>query len=138
MIKRHKLPEGITERLGRLKPLLERDQRVIFAYLFGSLARGAARPLSDVDIALYLGDYDNKAEVKLELYARLSDLLGTDEIDLVILNDAPLSLVGRILRHRRLIADTEPFVRHAFESRIIREFFDFSRMEEAILSRRFA
>lgn len=138
MIKRNKLPEGISERLDRLKPLLERDQHVVFAYLFGGLARGAQRPLSDVDIAVYLDDACNRAEEKLELIGTASDALGTDEIDLLILNDAPVSLVGRILKNRRLIVDRHPFLRHAFESRLMREFFDFSRKEQDILFRRFA
>ena len=138
MIKHNRLPEGITERLDRLSPLLERDQRVIFAYLFGGLARGVQRPLSDVDIAVYVDDCCNNAEIKLELFGMVSDALGTDEIDLIVLNDAPVSLVGRILKNRRLIVDRQPFLRHAFESRLMREFFDFSRREQDILFRRFA
>ncbi|MBI2354474.1 MAG: nucleotidyltransferase domain-containing protein [Deltaproteobacteria bacterium] len=138
MIKRNKLPEGIAERLDLLKPLLERDQRVVFAYLFGGLASGVQRPLSDVDIAVYLDNCRHKAEVKLELIGTVSDALGTDEIDLLILNDAPVSLAGRILKNRRLLVDRLPFLRHAFESRVMREFFDFSRKEQDILFRRFA
>jgi predicted nucleotidyltransferase len=138
MIKHDKLPTDILKRLHMLKPLFAQDQHVLFAFLFGGLARGAVQPLSDVDIAVYLKDCSNKAELKLELTGRLSEALGTDEIDLVILNDAPLSLVGRILKHRRLIVDKEPFLRHSFESRIMREFFDFTRKEQDILFRRFA
>jgi predicted nucleotidyltransferase len=137
MIKRHRLPADMADRLKLLEPFLEADKRVLFAYVFGGLATGAIRPLSDVDIAVYLGDFDNLAETKLELAGRLSDTLGTDEIDLVILNNACLSLVGRIIRNRRVIVDKEPFLRHSFESRVMREFFDFSRKEESILLRRF-
>lgn len=137
MIKRHRLPADMADRLKLLEPLLEADTRVLFAYVFGGLAHGAIRPLSDVDIAVYLGGCGDLADVKLELVGRLSDTLGTDEIDLVILNTACLSLAGRIIRNRRVIVDKEPFLRHAFESRIMREFFDFSRMEESILLRRF-
>jgi len=138
MIKHNKLPADIANRLHLLKPVFVQDQQVLFAYLFGGLARGAIQPLSDVDIAVYLKDSCNKAEVKLDLTGRLTDALGTDEIDLVILNDAPLSLVGRILKHRCLIVDKEPFLRHSFESRVMREFFDFNRKEQDILFRRFA
>jgi len=56
----------------------------------------------------------------------------------VVLNSAPLSLVGRILGARRVIADKQPYLRHAFESRTLREFFDFRRKEQDILFRRFA
>jgi predicted nucleotidyltransferase len=47
---------------------------VIFAYLFGSHARGAARGGSDVDVAVScdpLGDADARLRLRLELAGRL-------------------------------------------------------------------
>lgn len=137
MIKQNNLPTGISKRLNLLEPLLSSDDRVIFAYIFGGLATGSQRPLSDIDIAVYLDGCADKAEAKLEIIGSLSDTLKTDEIDLVILNDAPISLVGRILKKKCLIADKQPFLRHKFESLALREFFDFSRIEQDILFRRF-
>jgi len=138
MIKQNKLAIDISSRLNLLKPLLSGDSRIIFAYIFGGLATGNQRPLSDIDIAVYLDSCVDKAEAKLDIIGRLSDTLKTDEIDLVILNDAPISLVGRILKKKRLIADRQPFIRHRFESLALREFFDFSRCEYNILFRRFS
>lgn len=138
MISKQQLPPGIMQRLGVLTAVLEQEQQTLFAYLFGSAARDALRPLSDIDIAVYLADAADNAEAKLRLVGLIADTLGTDEFDLVILNTAPLSLSGRILRHRHVILDREPFLRHAYESRIMREFFDFSRKEREILFRRFA
>lgn len=138
MIKRQPLPSDIAERLTRLATVLAEHEAIGFAYLFGGLARGDRHPLSDVDIAVYLRGEVDVAEVKLELIGLLCDTLGTDEVDLVILNTAPVSLVGRILRDRTVLVDDDPALRHLFESRLLREFFDFSRKEEAILLRRFA
>jgi predicted nucleotidyltransferase len=138
MIKQHKLSMDISSRLNLLEPLLSADSRIIFAYIFGGLATENKRPLSDVDIAVYLDSCTDQAEVKLDIIGSLSDALKTDEIDLVILNNAPISLVGRILKKKRLIADKEPYLRHRFESLALREFFDFSRNEQDILFRRFA
>lgn len=138
MIKQNALPSDILSRLELLKPLFLSDHRIVFAYLFGGLASGIQRPLSDVDIAVYLDSCVDKAEAKLDIIGMLADALKTDEIDLVILNDAPISLVGRILKNKRLIADKQPFIRHSFESLALREFFDFSRREQDILFRRFA
>ena len=138
MIKQNALPSDILCRLELLKPLLTSDCRVVFAYIFGGLASGRQRPLSDVDIAVYLDSCVDKAEAKLDIIGMLADALKTDEIDLVILNDAPISLVGRILKNKRLIVDKQPFIRHSFESLALREFFDFSRKEQDILFRRFA
>lgn len=67
----------------------------------------------------------------------MNDIFKTDEIDLVVLNTAPLSLRGRIQRHRLTIADRNPFLRHRYESLTMREFFDFSIRERAILEGRY-
>jgi predicted nucleotidyltransferase len=138
MIKKRKLPDDILSRISLLESFFERDERVLFAYLFGGLAKERLKPLSDLDLAVYLEPGSDRCKAKLELSGCLSDILGTDELDLVILNDAPLSLVGRIIGARRVITDKQPFLRHLFESRIMREFFDFSRKERDILCRRFA
>ena len=138
MIKQNTLSSETLSRLALLEPLLISDSRIIFAYIFGGLAMGEQRPLSDVDIAVYLDSYVDKAEAKLEILGSLTDILKTDEIDLVILNCAPISLVGRILKKKRVLVDKQPFLRHSFESLALREYFDFSRLEQDILFRRFA
>ena len=71
---------------------LKTHSKVIFAYLFGGLAKHPPFPLSDVDIAVYLNRGSKFAESKLDILGRLMDILHTDEIDLVILNRAEISL----------------------------------------------
>jgi predicted nucleotidyltransferase len=110
---------------------------VLFAYLFGGLARGKPSPLSDVDIAIYLSEDAGALEKKMEILGKLIELLATDEIDLVILNSAPLTLRMKILETKKVIVDNAPFLRHHYESLTMREYFDFSIKEMAILERRF-
>jgi predicted nucleotidyltransferase len=54
MIKYQKLPENILKLLPGSIDYLEFHPKVLFSYLFGSLAKGKPSPLSDVDIAVYL------------------------------------------------------------------------------------
>lgn len=137
MIKFDKVPDDINQRLPRVTEALEEDPRVLFAYLFGGFAGREPNPLSDIDVAVYLAETERLAEIKLDLFEKLSDLFGTSEIDLVILNTAPLSLSGRILRKRELLVDKEPHQRHLFESRTLREFFDFRQKEEGLFKLRY-
>ncbi|MDF1558326.1 MAG: nucleotidyltransferase domain-containing protein, partial [ANME-2 cluster archaeon] len=68
---------------------------VYFAYLFGSVIRGDANELSDVDIAVMLDESLSKKDmlyVELNLINELTRVLKSDKIDLVVLNDAPLLL----------------------------------------------
>lgn len=137
MIKYAKLPENIMSLLPRAEDYLKAEPDILFAYLFGSLATGKPMPLSDIDIAVFIRQGIDPVEKKMEILGHLMDLLETDEIDLVLLNTAPLSLAGRILKTRRVIADNAPFQRHRYESLTMRKYFDFSVREMDILKGRY-
>src|SRR4030065_1801154 len=135
MIKFEKLPEDILSNIAEGKNVLLYDDNIIFAYLFGGLAEGKVTPLSDIDIAVFLKSDHNVAEYKLGLFDRLADSLGTSEIDLVILNTAPISLTGRILQKKQILIDKDPHRRHIFESVSLRKFFDFKIKEDMYFMR---
>jgi predicted nucleotidyltransferase len=137
MIKFEKLPPGVLSRIPRVRETLSRDERVLFAYLFGGLAAGRVSPLSDVDIAVFLNEVSGLAEYKLALFDAVTDALDTAELDLVVLNTAPISIAGRVLQNKQVLVDKDPFRRHAYESLTLRKFFDFRVKEEAVLARRY-
>lgn len=137
MIKNKKLPENILDFLPQVVDFLKNRQKVVFAYLFGSLARDKVLPLSDIDIAIYLKEGVDLNKEKMNILQDLIDLLGTEEVDLVLLNTAPLTLRARIVENKKILVDKEPFLRHSFESLVLREYFDFSKKEEEIFKRRF-
>ena len=134
MIRFKKIPEDIHQKNDLLNDLFMEDSNIIFAYLFGGLVRGKRKPLSDVDLGIYVKNM--KGSDYLSLFSEISEILRTDEIDLVVLNSAPISLAGRILQKRKLLMDKDPFLRHKYESRILREFFDFAIKEKELLDRR--
>lgn len=135
MIRFKKVPEDIFQRIDLFTDLLTEDSNTIFAYLFGSLVKNQKKPLSDVDLGIYVKNI--KRLDYLSLFNKISQMLNTDEIDLVVLNSAPISLTGRILQKRKILIDKDPFLRHRYESRILREYFDFSIKEREILQRRY-
>jgi predicted nucleotidyltransferase len=137
MIKYSKLPENILQVLPEAIDYLKSHPQILFAYLFGSLARGKPQPLSDVDIAVYLKQGCNFAEMKLDILGNLMAILQTDEIDLVILNTAELPLVMNILNFKKVIVNKAPYERHIFESVTMRKYFDFSVKESNLLKRRY-
>ncbi len=137
MIRYARLPENITALLPDAVTYLESAPDVVFAYLFGSLAKGEPKPLSDVDIAVYLREDSDEMEIKMRLLGGLINRLQTDEIDLVILNTASLPLQMSIIENRQTIVDKAPFVRHRFESLVMRKYLDFSYLESGILRRKY-
>lgn len=113
---------------------------VQFAYLFGSRATGRPRPSSDTDIAVYLAD-DLPGDERLAVSLRLSGVLARaarSEVDVVVLNDAPLPLLGSILRQRVVLYRNDEPRRVEFESTTFRLYTDFEprlrRMSERYLA----
>jgi hypothetical protein len=88
------LARRVAEALRGRDPVLE-------AYLFGSCARGAPQPHSDVDVAVYLDERCSRGTgygIRADLTAELMRALQTNRVDVVILNDAPPVLYHRVLR----------------------------------------
>jgi len=134
MIRFKRLSSDFEKRLPAAVECLRFHPEVIFAYLFGGLARGDRCLMSDVDIAVFLADARRADKVKAELLGKLSGLLGTDEIDLVVLNAGEnVPLVGGILKTSKVIVDKDPFARNRFESLAWRKLFDFEPRELRIL-----
>jgi len=131
------LPEDIEERLVTLGRALEACPDVQFAYLFGGAARGRLTPLSDVDVAVFLAEGTDLEEGRLAALGLATRHLGTDEVDLVVLNTAPSALLARILPNRLVLLDRVPFRRHRFESLEARKAADFRIFERRVLERRF-
>ena len=138
MIKTHKIPENLLEHIDKVKNYLGSHSKVVFAYLFGGLAKARCSPLSDVDIAVYLSHGSNISQTKIEILGNLMELLNTDEIDLVLLNTASLPLRAKILEEKKVLVDSSPFLRHKFESQTLREYFDFSIKEMEIYKKRYS
>lgn len=109
---------------------------IAFAYLFGSIASEKSTGLSDIDIAVYLLKEDF-AKKRFEILGDLIDIFKIDDIDLVVLNSASPSLKIRIIRSKKVLSDNMPFLRHSFESSVIRTYFDFSKIESRILEKRY-
>lgn len=132
------LPPDIDRRLAGLGDVIAMAcPEVEFAYLFGSAATGARTPRSDVDVAILVGQHADGTAVRLEATRVASMHLGTDAVDVVLLNTAPLSLAGRILTTRRVLIDRAPFVRHEYESSTARLFHDFRIREHRLLATRY-
>lgn len=92
----------------RIAGALEPRDEVLEAYLFGSHAAGKPQAHSDIDIAVYVDERRSAATgygYAAELGAHLMHALGTNRIDLVVLNRAPPVLYHRVLRDgRRILA----------------------------------
>lgn len=85
-----------------------------FALLHGSQVDGRARPDSDVDVAAYwTGVAPGSWEVPLP-----------DGVDLLVLNDAPLEIAGRVAHRGQLLFDDDPEQRVRWQALTRKIWFD--------------
>lgn len=109
--------------LEKVRQLLKKSPEVRFAYLFGSMARDEGGETSDLDVAVYVREGVSTFDFRLGWMEKLASLLGRDDVDLVVLNEAPPVLCYEIVRDGRLLVDSKE-ARVAFEARVLDEYFD--------------
>jgi uncharacterized protein YutE (UPF0331/DUF86 family)/predicted nucleotidyltransferase len=100
------LPAHTGERLKELPQRVATQEGLIALWLFGSFARDAWTPISDVDLAyLSCEEWQGEALDRFEarLYSTITSTLHTDDISLVHLRFAPVYLAWRVLTEGRLL-----------------------------------
>lgn len=123
----HELVAAISRRVA---PVAARNSRVSFIYVFGSAARGKQRPDSDVDLAVSSGSRGMLID-DARLHDELAAALDRD-VDLVMLNEAPLWLQYRVVGGQVVFSRDER-ARIAFRERVEKEFLDFRYYHDSYL-----
>ena len=113
---------SVQDGVEAVRRVLEERTDVRLAYLFGSVARGEARPSSDLDVGVVFSPIPAPAQL---------DQLGTDleaaagrPVDLVVLNEAPPLLTHEAIRGGRVIVCRDDDERVGFETRATARYLD--------------
>lgn len=128
------VPEIDDDALRRLSEALDRDG-VVAAMLIGSQARGEAGPLSDVDLAVWHEpdlDRDQRWDLQMDLIGAAGEALKTNEVDLVMLNEAPPLMQHRAIRDAVRLVERDHAQRVRFETRALLDYFDTAPLRLAL------
>ncbi len=109
---------------------------VKLAVLFGSTARGQARPKSDVDVGILLEPYS--VDLRFRVEAEIGRAAGR-EVDTVLLDNAPPLLRFEIARDGILLFESEDQLWTTFKTRAMVDWWDWApthRMIAAGVARR--
>lgn len=121
------------EARGRIRAALERRREIVLAYLFGSHARASGSPGSDIDIAVALR---TRPADPLRYRARLAEDLtreaGGTPVEVVLLEDAPPALAGRIVREGQILLSRDERRRVRLEVDVLRREFDTAPLRKAL------
>lgn len=116
------------------KSILEKYP-VLFAYLYGSSAEEKHTPLSDIDIGLVLSVDVSASEyldVELSIEAELGRRLPLRELDVRVINNAPLRFKAQVVQTGKLLFSRDESQRVEFETSVRDQYFDFQpKIEEA-------
>ena len=116
--------------------LKKHKNKVIFGYLFGSAARNDLRPLSDIDIAVFIGKIDEESyyDLKLAIHADICRVLKRNDIDVVILNTTTnIMLLDEIVRYGVVLIDGDRNLREEFEHKILHQAIDFKGQRRTLV-----
>lgn len=112
----------------RLKAALLERPEILEAYLFGSRARADENAQSDVDVAVYLDKYfvsSSPFGYRAEISSQLARSLRIDDVDVVVLNDAPPLLYHRVLRDGVRLFARDPAATTTREGRALSRYCDY-------------
>ena len=119
------------DRISCLSEIFQSEPDVLAAWLFGSVAKGRATPLSDVAFAILLR---NDAPAGLDrlvlldrLARRLAKALGMSEreVDVEPLNDQAIVFQYDVIRTGQLIYERDPKACRLFAWRVVTRYLDF-------------
>lgn len=112
--------------IGKIMDYFSHRDDAIALYLFGSQAKGTARPASDLDLAVLFKeglDPLRRFQMKLQITNDLEELLDT-KVDLVDLRSADLFFIHQVMRHKVLLLEQDTSSRIAFEVDYRKRYFD--------------
>lgn len=129
---RSRVPDLDAAATRRLAGALARPE-VLAAFLIGSRARGDAGRFSDIDVAVIHTeglDADQRLALRLGLLADATDALGTEEVDVVLLNEAPPAMRHDALREAVVLFDRDSDARLRFQLEAFHEYVDTEPLRE--------
>ena len=120
--------ETLSEKLRGY--FVQRDE-IRLVYIFGSIAKGCANKLSDVDIAVFISEDSTKNYpygYRAQIITDLMKILKTNNVDLVVLNRASPFLRFQVLRYGKLIFCRSKLERIRFQVKTFNEYNDTKRL----------
>lgn len=128
-----KLPGNVERKIPDLNECLKGDRDISALFLFGSLADGNLKPLSDLDFGLLLSgrmDEKQRFEKLLELMGLFNDFFKTDEIDLIDMRGVSPRIAFNILKTGKLLFCNDPSALIDFQEDVVRKHLDFKYLRD--------
>jgi uncharacterized protein YutE (UPF0331/DUF86 family)/predicted nucleotidyltransferase len=127
--------------LPALRDALSQVPEVAFAYLFGSAARG--KHFRDLDVAVYLVPCPSSSYERFKLAMRIARRLERSlqprcEVDVRVLNEAPVLFRYEVLRTGQLLFERYPDCRRRCEAQFLSDYLDYQPVWASLVRQHFS
>jgi len=129
-----KIPPDCMRRIPVLIERISNDIDIVALFAFGSIATGRLKPLSDLDFGVFLSEKLNRLkrfDKHLELIGTFNTVFKTDEVDLVLMNNAPMKFCYDILKTGKLVHCRHPGDLVDFSEKIVKLYLDFKYFRDS-------
>lgn len=124
---------NLFEKQSRLNQLFTQSP-VNAAYLAGSLSsRTSFGHITDVDIAILLMEQiksDQFLDYQLYFFSELAKRMESDNIDVVILNQASMLLKLQVIKYGQILFTRDEKQRVSFETKAVMDYLDFKKFDD--------
>ena len=116
--------KNMIDKSNDIKKIFAEEKNILLTYLFGSQLKGKTGPLSDYDFAVFLSQ-KTSFSFKHKLKNKLINILDNKQVDLVILNDAPIELKYNVIATGKIIYQKNSVAKVEFEADTLSRYFDY-------------
>jgi predicted nucleotidyltransferase len=109
----------------KLSTILASLEGVRLVYLFGSQVEGSPGPMSDYDLGVLLDPAIDGPPVQARLAHELACALGTDRVDVVLLDRAPIELAYAIIAQGQALFERDVATRVEYEAQVLSRYGDY-------------
>jgi predicted nucleotidyltransferase len=100
-------------------------KEIRLVYLCGSQVEGRLGPMSDYDVGVLIDRTGDERQVHARLTHELVCALGTDQVDVVLLNRAPIELAYAIIAQGRVLYQRDVATRVEYEAQVLSRYGDY-------------
>jgi predicted nucleotidyltransferase len=122
---KHRLSETDRKKIiKKIKDILEKISEISFAFTHGSFVKGGH--FRDIDIAIFLDQIpESLIDYELSLETELMSTIGTYQVDVRVLNRAPLSFKFNVIKNGTILFVKDDNKRTDFQEVVLSLYFDF-------------
>ncbi|MCJ7782538.1 MAG: nucleotidyltransferase domain-containing protein [Desulfobacterales bacterium] len=123
--KMHQLSEtGRKEIEKKIRDILVKKSEISFAFAHGSFVK--EDHFRDIDIAIFLDQIpEHLLDYELSLETELMNTVGTYQVDVRVLNTAPLSFKYNVIKSGSILLVKDDDKRTDFQEAVLSHYFDF-------------